>query len=777
MKINLGLTYLVLTEMVVPKATIEPTVSNHILVVDRSGSMYGDIQALKQTLEQSLAVESFGNEKVRTTLISFSSEGDCTVHWADVQAKDIPDLTKPYIKEIRNLQATCLTGMSQALVKALGYIKPGETTGITIFTDGYANDPSPTTEKRRIDDFIKQAKAKSGVFVNAVGYRDWCDWGLLNTITNALSGKTVKARSFKDVLAVMRDTQALLASGCQPSITIKAPQPNQMLFAVMGDTVVADIGSLTLSGLNDKSNPKVYVVEEVVSPSKSILVVPENERWLYAALTMGYLGLSDLRKAKSVLFASGNKTLYAEHRTAITPSSIASCISDLRAWVVAKNESAYEMGKNSKPKHSMQDLVNVLCQLPQNSVALDLDTFWKGYTRRSVKSLLGTRNPDGSITPPNVIGEESGPCYVKGATWSGTEATLNLNTVRHLQLKKLDGTPIDMESHVDLTQLSSYRDYTLLSSGEWVVQELPLQILTKAAWGMISPFLPPLAKNKTFNVGNVYTIRLKDFGIAAEETPDIDKIAVAWKQVQSSLVRQKLLNGMKTADTNVTYTAAQIQALAALHVTVGGAKPYFSPPTTVPYTNRDAAIAAGEIDTYTRVRVRVGSVDLLHSGKLPSGNEMLKRFTSVTVPGVAKADPNLTMYWTPGAVFSAKPLSARSTRTAVDDVVEKEVHQLVLAAKRMSPEGEFNTALREASALVDDFEGMIQPLIAEVGCTGMMPDGLVGSYEQLDADAFAKKYPVKLSKAELEGTFFVFRNGDLVISVFPEAQDYSPKKS
>ena len=103
----------------VPVPTVEPEVTHHIFVGDRSGSMWGDVEGYKNTMKQVLAVEDITNEGVETSLISFSSHKDVTLHWSGVPVSEVNDLSNPYMGEIDSIRATFLTGISQGLYLAL----------------------------------------------------------------------------------------------------------------------------------------------------------------------------------------------------------------------------------------------------------------------------------------------------------------------------------------------------------------------------------------------------------------------------------------------------------------------------------------------------------------------------------------------------------------------------------------------------------------------------------------------------------------------------------
>ena len=141
-------------EIEVPKPVLEPTVSHHIVVVDRSGSMYGVMDSTKSMVEKVMTVEEFQSSGLLLTLISYSSKGDFTVHFARTPVSEVLDPAKPHVAAIRNIRATCLTSVSGALTEALNHIVDTETTAVSIHTDGYFNDSSPAAEAQAVDAWI-----------------------------------------------------------------------------------------------------------------------------------------------------------------------------------------------------------------------------------------------------------------------------------------------------------------------------------------------------------------------------------------------------------------------------------------------------------------------------------------------------------------------------------------------------------------------------------------------------------------------------------------------
>jgi len=70
------------------------------------------------------------------------------------------------------------------LVAAEALVRADETTCISLHSDGYANDASPTLEMRDIADAVTSLEGYPGVFVNTVVYRSWSDFCTLSAIAN-----------------------------------------------------------------------------------------------------------------------------------------------------------------------------------------------------------------------------------------------------------------------------------------------------------------------------------------------------------------------------------------------------------------------------------------------------------------------------------------------------------------------------------------------------------------------------------------------------------------
>lgn len=762
-----------------PVVEVAPEVTHHVLVMDRSGSMDGDITPMLSTVEQALTGAAMGAVDVETSLISFSSDRDVTLHWSHVPVSQVTDPRQPYQGILRQIRATALTGISQGLDLALKQVKPGQTTGITLFTDGYANDPSASAETRAIRAFVKRVQdTYPNVFVNTVGYRDWCDWPLMEEVANALSGKCVKAKTFKDVLGVMTDTQALLSGSMRPALTVPAEAGTYILAINRKDgqvNISQEGEALILRG--QASDADITVIRVTRAPvtyniPKSAKALSVDEMYLAGALARAFSGLGDIRTAKEILFASGNKTLWGDHQSALTPSTLAAMNADLTAWVAAGNNTAYEMGRNVRPPHNLFDLISTINSLPAKSIGLDVSALMAGYKRRSVKKIAGTRQDDGTLVAPRakLVSRSTSRCYIKRVEINNSDATVNVLTERPVWVQRLsDGKVFEEVEFFSLDALREYRSYTLVSSGERNVEILPVQVYTKEAWEALSPFILP-HEARTFEPGQVAKIALKRFRMEADAVPTLSDLAQVIKTRNERTAEVKILSAMLDKGEASPLTATQVAALADLHISPSL---YFSAPSSVHYTDKDEAVRTGQIDSYTRTIVSFGTLSILDTSDFRSGNAFLDRRYKVTLNGAAVAKPKLDTYLQ-GATYEVKP-PGKGKDTAADAVMAQ-VGDAILLGPKMDNK-QIAARLAKAKAEQDAAYQTLQKLVLEIGCTGLIPVELESQVaERLEADAFAAKYGIKLSKEQKEGVFYVFPPVDgetLVISLSQEVSWYT----
>jgi hypothetical protein len=742
------------------------SVSHHVLVVDRSGSMWGDINDLKATILQALAVDSAVNGDPLITLVTFSNM--VRKVFSRVPLSRVLRLSSQEHRSIQAISAGGLTCMSKALFMGLEEVRDDETTGMTLFTDGYANHPSTYSEVQNIERFLGDAKQRQNLFLNTVGYRDWCDWTLMRRMANTLSGRSVRARSFRDVLSVLRDTQKLLAEGSSRGGAL-FESPGRKLLAIDrsagNERVLLAQDKLQVPVVNDPAQLHVFSVTEIDDPNASVhraaRAVSQEQSWITAGLALGYLQSGDIRAAKSIIFKSGNKSVWADTKTAVTQTQLQAVSDQLHSWATQPEPSTrgFTWGRNTHPQHSMADFMLRINALPERSLGLDVERFMKNYKRRSVR-----RVPTAATTTR--LRSRDGVYYIRGMSANKDEATLQLNTVTDAELLK-DGDVVNMVEHVSLTQLKDYRSYTVMSSGEYTVESLPLRVYNQLGWAAIQEFVEAKYRSGGFVPGKLVRVNLKQFRLDGDAAPSASKLEQTVTDMLQAEAELRVLRAAQQPDAASPYSAGQVAALRAHDLT---AKLYYSPKTGYSYDDREDAINKGEIDCYTRYKIAFGTADILSPKKYRSGNAAFQRFYRVAVDGneVKKAKLADSLQNRTASITRKTIASANGPDAKMLSALRK-----LIGGGRMMP-AQLATLLEQKEEEVNRlYADTLQPLVFEIGCTGLLPVQLEKDFERLTADDFAKATGAKLAKADQETIFFLNKSSGTVISVSPTDAWYS----
>lgn len=795
--------YLVeVTDAAASKTTSAPAPSHHICILDVSGSMYCDLDAVKNTVEKVFTAEEFKDPNLRVSLLTYASNGDCRIHFERVTVAEVMAPNSRHLAEIRNLRTRGCTGVSQSLVQAEKLINDSEITCISLHTDGYANDPSPFTEAQSILKAVDAIAKHPQVFVNTVGYRSYCDFALLAAIANKLSGTCIQAQSARQVYDALHGAQALLAGNVAPVIEAGIGNFDFVAFcSKSGRKVLGGTSSLTVRGLKANDDATIYRYREVSEADFNASAEqewPHNQEALLA-FCRAQIALGNFNAAKYAMVSTRIKNLIQPHAKALVSEEIA-------AWTAAVEEvlfdnftchwqGEYGLGATGP---SVLTVLQTLAQY-KTGLRLNVAELAKGYKRRGLKRVAGSRDANGALVLPThrlQTDRTATAVPVASIDINRDTATANIKVVQ-------DGTLIETATGNAVTEvagiklaLKDFRNYTVVGDGSVNTPVLPIKTSDKRlfAWlkqnGLATGDFDPNAQ---------YDIKLGDLPLVDYDQSFQAIPAQRFLDLARLTVLSKLLAGLTKGESE-SLTAEQIAALKACYITPAL---YFSPPTTTPYTDLTDALNKGEVDTRFSYKVKIGTPDILHLGNLYSGNAYLqRRFTLKGADGVEVAKPTLDMWWNDGNTWGVKALSARTKLDEIDTLTNPIYEDflrlgkngalsqvLVLAGFDAGDVHEFETALsggatrdealatfNKAASVIDSaidaiFAEVVTPLAFYVGSTGLVPD----SYNAvaLTADQLTAKHPaVSLAKAEKEGTFYELPGG-LILSVFTEAVNYS----
>jgi Mg-chelatase subunit ChlD len=787
----------------------EKSVAHHVVLIDRSGSMYSAIEDLKDTLIKLLTLDEYRQFDMVVTLLSYSGQGDLKVHFQRVPVQEIMKKNSKYIKEIQGIHVTGLTCISQALQLASTLVKDDEMTAITLHSDGYANDPSATSEAKALDKITGTLQERP-VFCNTIAYTNYSDFRLLSKVANTASGTCVRAGSIKQIYDSLYNTSKLIGGAVTPPIEEPlSPEFDYQVFVSHGaGKVNGAAGPLHIRGLKPEHDASAYKFQKLTRQAfqglKDVPQVQTSEALL--AFARAQLAEGNLNTAKYALASTFDKTLLDRHGRALTNQEVAAMAQDIETAlfqpaVVAEHEVLDRVPVNTRI--SILALARLLGEHKEDWL-LNLKHLQENYVRRGLRRVQGTRDESGKLIEPWLKTEFTEPGdYARVQSFDINRNTANLNVLvpRRVRLVPAGGgKPITEVAGVLLDKLTTFNNYTLVGDGELTVKELKVKIGNRKlfdrlqAEGVLSVDGKPAEK---FDAKAEYTLRLEDLPLVPPMEGAIDLTGVF-----QDLAEVKVLSSIVAAhlkEEAAEYTPEQVEELKKHYLSKNL---YLNFPTTTEYTDLKKALAEGTVDVRTSYKIDIGSKTILNLGKLHSANKFLDRLYELTDAKGQKVDkPTFEYLLDPDVTVKHKQLSARTKITAVDNFMRRlfddflgltdhgdvqavlkrvgatELAKVVkdrAAGKKLNRKAyveALTAAQKKLNAYSDRvFEEKVSPLVFYIGTTGVLPDEM--ETKALTAEELSAKYPdLALSKDEQEGTFFEV--GDTIISVYAKNEYFS----
>jgi hypothetical protein len=538
--------------------------------------------------------------------------------------------------------------------------------------------------------------------------------------------------------------------------------------------------------------------------------VPEaqtSEAVLAFARTM--LAEGNLNTAKYAVASMFDKTLLDRHSRALTNLQVASMAQDLdqalvNAGTMNEHEILNEVPVNRKP--ALLQVIKILAD-HRDGFEIHFGHLRDNYVRRGLRRVQGTRDADGKLIEPSLKTEfAEKDDYVRAGSFDINRNTANLNVLipRKVRLVKRDtGELIENVAGISLENLSNFNNYTIVGDGELCVRTLVLRISEKRLFDVLKEHeilevegKPASKHSKTTD----YTLRLDLLPLVPpfEGTVNLDGVF-------DSLAELKVLSSVCSAhlkEESDTLTPEQVEALKAHYLSKSL---FLNFPTTTEYTDLQAALADGSVDTRTSYKIDIGSRTILNLSKLHSANKFLERMYEVLDEKGQKIDKAKFEDCLEGVRYQHKTLSARTKVTQIDNFMKRlfddflglapngsavKILQSVgandLAAiveargKGTQPtRAAFVKALAAASKALDRaadelFNERVSPLVFYIGSTGTLPDEI--DTKAQTADQIVAKYPdLSPSKDESDGMFYEI--GNTILTVFAKMEYFSRAKT
>jgi Mg-chelatase subunit ChlD len=786
----------------------EKSVAHSIIIIDRSGSMYAWLEDLKETLIKLLTLEEYQNFDLLVTLISYSSEGDCRVHFQRAPIADIMKRDSKQLQEIRKIRTAGLTCISQALTLAGSLVKDNELTAITLHSDGYANDPSANTEARTIEQLCNAWQERS-LFVNTIAYSDYSDFRLLSKVANAASGVCIKAGNIRAVYDSLYSTSKLLAGSVTPPIEepLSPEYDYQVFVSHAAGKINGAAGPLHIRGLKPEDDAAVYKYRRLAKGEFDKLrewpIVQTSEAVL--AFARAELAEGNLNTSKYALASSFDRTLFERHGRALTNLQVAGLTQDLdlvlfQPGLLGEHEIVKEVPVNRKI--ALLDMMRLLAE-NREGFLVNFEHLRQNYVRRGLRRVQGERDAEGKLIEPWLKTEFTDKNdYVRISSVDINRNTANLNILiqRPVRLVRVsDGKPINAVAGVKLDKLTTFNNYTVVGDGELNVPTLRIRISDRKLYDRLTAegvLEQDGAAPAKYDAQADYTVRLDLLPLvpAFQGSVDLDGVfeQLAELKVLSSVC------GAHLKEVSEVFTAEQVEELKRHYLSKNL---YLNFPTTTEYTDLQQALNEGTVDTRTSYKIDVGSRSILNLSKLHSANKFLERMYEVFDASGQKIDKPKFEDCLENVTFKHKQLSARTKVTKVDEFMKqlfddflglapngsavavlervgaKDLAKIVKArAKGAKPErSAYVAALTAAQKALDRaadqvFDEKVSPLVFYVGSTGTLPDEIES--KAMTAEEISTKYPdLALSKDEQDGLFFEV--GKAIITVYAKREYFS----
>jgi len=806
--------YLVTEESIGSATKPVPQPGHFIFVCDASGSMWGQMAALRSLVVKLLTLEEYRDADVLVSVLSFSSTNDLVTHAARVKIVDFMSPGSAALEEVSKLDTRGLTCISQGLKAIPALIKPNEVTAAVVLSDGFANDVSPGAEKREIDTIVEVLRKNAALVVNTISLGSYADFKLLAYIANACSGTCFQAPTAKEVYDVIHDTTSLIAGATTPAIDLPLGGNDYQVFvSAAARKIIGGNGtSLIVRGLRPEDDKVAYRFKRVEASEYAASTAPvcgENapiEPVLAFAKAM--ISEGNINQAKYALVSTRNQTLLGKHAKALVNNAIAAMSADVEdslfnpggAWKTSDFTKTYGL-----PNASVASVLGVLGLLAEHAsdIEIDLTALRNGYKKRGVKRIAGTRNPDGTITTPWVktAFRDSGDwAKVSSFDINRNNATCNMLVTRAVNLVQADdGTVIPEVAGVKL-DLKSFNNYTLVGDGVLNVGTLSIRIGNKRLFRSLVAVgvLPDVA----FDPKTPYTIDLDGRPLIAY---DIAFDAAMFTDLFTTVARMKVLQSILSACTKGTSEKFTDDQIAELKRHCLSTSLYFNAPTTTEYADLKQALSDGVIDTRISYKVDFGTSDILNLGELYSANAYLERRFTMAGTGVDPKKPKFDQRWPTDVSYGYKSLSARTKLNTVDDLMFPIMEDFLglkstgavagilttlgydagqitnfynAATGKVSKDTAIETFADAAKALDRAIEGIfrdrVSPLVFYVGSTGLVPDEF--NARAMTADQVREKYPdLSIGKDEADGTFYLVGLGNIIV-VYARAEYFSTGK-
>lgn len=776
---------------------------HHVLVVDRSGSMAGDVASLRETILKLATVEELRGTVV--SLVSYSGDGDVRVH-----ARRVRGLDSTHVAGIQATGLTCASGALRAVADLLATEPVGSAVTVTLHSDGYFNDPSPLAERAACEAIVRRELGLAHrVVFDTVAHRTGSDFTFLAKLANLGGGACAQAAGIRELDAALHRACTAAAWRSAPTRVSAGHRPDAPAgcdYALAVDPAARSV-TLSASGVAAPAGARAWRVSKR-DASDPKATGPGGTR-LALALARGLVGLGRVTEAKRVALGQCLGVL-RRHARALTGPEVAAFAAELERLVFDASDADLCLRVPPEPAPVGPTLPEALALLAKH--ACGVRVFYDGlatrYKRRGLKRVPG-RWGGGALVAPRVVAAprragaagSDGWVDVVSVEQNRQSATVNLTVSQPIELVQAAVVPgavavgstrgvrLGEVAGVSLEGLRQYRSFTLIGDGERCLDALPVRVVDRAAHAALRAVFPELAGK--FDPAGCATLDLTRFPLVSGGEPEAPSAADVSRVLRLTVLQRLLAASLRGE--SPTLAPEQVRALAEVHVTPAL---YFSPPTCYPWPDLKEAQRAGKVDARLRYSVAFGAAGVLGTDDLYGANEYVQRRFVVDRGGSAVEKPSALDLFTrtdAGAArgwVTPKELSKRVKLGPVDDLTMP-VYEAVLAATGLpfgprqrrpllalcglAPERDLTDPaqradlLRTAEDALEEAWAKLRAATYHVGASGEVPEswGPALTAEYVEGRGYS------IPKSARDGLFYAFPGG-AVAAVYAREALYSP---
>lgn len=369
------MTYNAISTIVFKDAVASVLPTNHVFIVDVSGSMYSSLPKIREHLKSNLA--SLVKEKDTVSLLYFSSKGQYGSVFVGTPIRTLSDLTDIHNQIDRFIKPTGCTGFVEPLQLAIDITKQLPTSNINslvFMTDGYDNEWSDQKIIEVSDDVSYAYDIKT-----IIEYGWYCNHDLLVKMSEAMGASHIFAESYNEYEPIFEKTITNVGS--------KRKEVDVSSFTNYDTVLYRDNGKIISTGIKEG---KVFVPEHIdqiwVTGRNSIESLEHLGDDDLLVLLHYALSINDSKSAWKILSQLGDVRLIQQFANTFSKQDhinftelVALCLNDVNERFVAGRE------VGAVPDENTPTVIDILTLLMENDVEVITNPLLFNYSRTGAK--------------------------------------------------------------------------------------------------------------------------------------------------------------------------------------------------------------------------------------------------------------------------------------------------------------------------------------------------------------------------------------------------------